>query len=97
MLFRKQTTGFIRQQIKQVYSGGLPVLWRKIGAFPRWLSVQVLLPLLPPYVYKLAIAIKPDWAEAHAQLAETLIRLGRFDEAFVGVGFQAATGLDRSP
>jgi len=73
---------FIRQQIEEIRAGGLPVLWKKIRVFPQWLLASKLVPLLPPCVFKLAIILKPGWAGARVQLAETLIGLGRFDEAF---------------
>lgn len=73
---------FIRQQTKQIRAGGLPVLWRKIRLFPRWVCANKFVPSLPPFGCKLAITLKPNWAEARVQLVAALIGLGRFDEAF---------------
>ena len=77
---------FIRYQIKQIRSGGMPVLWRKMRSFPRWFlwwfATSKYGSGVAYYGCRIAVALKPDWAGAHVLLAETLIHLGRFDEAF---------------
>ncbi len=55
---------------------------RKIYNFPRWLLVHRQCLKTAYYIYKLAIAIKPDFAEGLLLFAETLILLGRYEEAF---------------
>ena len=62
------------------------MLQMKIRAFPSWFlwwfGTSKYGSRVAYYVYKLVVAIKPGWAEAHALMAEALIGLGRFDEAF---------------
>jgi len=78
---------FIRQQIEEIRAGGLPVLWKKIRLFPRWFSSGLQWfgtsrygSRLAYYVYKLAVAFKPDWAKAHEGLGDALLSLDRFEE-----------------
>jgi len=73
---------FIWRQIKEIRAGGLPVLGRKIRSSPRLLLTNKYGRSLAHYGFRLAIVLKLGWAEAPAQLAQTLIGLGRFDEAF---------------
>jgi putative glycosyltransferase (TIGR04372 family) len=76
---------FIQRQIKQICSGGLPVLSRKIGAFSRgslhWFIASKYGSRVAYYGFKMGVSSRPNWAVGHALLAETLISLGRFDEA----------------
>ena len=76
---------FILYQIKQIRHGG-PELRRKIRIFPSWclwwFATGKYSSRMAYYVLRIAVAIKPNCAEAHALLAGTLISLGRFDEAF---------------
>jgi len=74
---------FIRQQIKHIRTGGLPVLWKKIRAFPRWLGTNKFILILSLNCLKIAVAIKPDWFAANAGLGEALTGLKRFDEAVI--------------
>ena len=73
---------FIRKQIEDILSGGFPVLWGKICAFPRWSVNMLKNSRLFYYACKLGVAIKPNSARFHAHLAKLLISMGRFDEAF---------------
>jgi tetratricopeptide (TPR) repeat protein len=76
---------FILDHIEEIRSGGMPVLQRKIRIFPWWFlwwfgtnkyRIKVAYPGC-----RVAVTLKPDWAEAQALLAFYLIKLERFDEA----------------
>jgi len=75
---------FVHQQIKQIHSGGLPVLWRKISAFPQWLGSKIsdskVGILFAYFINTLAVAFKPDSAKAYERLGSTLFSLNRFEE-----------------
>jgi putative glycosyltransferase (TIGR04372 family) len=71
---------FIRQQIKQIRSGGMPVLWRKMCAFPRWFGTTRYGSRLVNFACKIAVTLKPDWAKAHERLGDALLSLNRFEE-----------------
>ena len=78
---------FIRQQIKQIRSGGMPVLRRKIRLFPGWFlwwfATSKYSRRVAYYGSRIAVSLRPHWAGAHVLLAGALISFGRFDEAFV--------------
>jgi len=89
---------FILYQIKQIRSGGIPVLRRKIGAFPSWFSIWFgtakYVSRISYYVYKFEVAIEPDWAKAHERLGDALLGLNRFEE---GIGhWRKAISLQRN-
>jgi putative glycosyltransferase (TIGR04372 family) len=77
---------FIRQQIEQIRSGGMPVLRQQVRAFPRWFLWQFATRKYSSgvayYLSRIAVFLFPNWAGAHVVLAGALISLGRFDEAF---------------
>ncbi|MGD1118530.1 MAG: TIGR04372 family glycosyltransferase [Dehalococcoidales bacterium] len=78
----KVILNFVWRQIKDFFKGGPPALWRKVCALPRWLLVNRYCLGTTLRIYKLITKLKPDFAEAQVLLAETLIELGHFDEAF---------------
>jgi hypothetical protein len=73
---------YVWRQVKDIWKGGLPVLWRKLRAFAGLLLENKYLVVPTFYSYKLATILNPDSAGARAKLAETLIKLKRFHEAF---------------
>ncbi len=77
---------YIRNQFKEIRSGGTPVLWRKMRALPIWLlwgfGTSKYGSRVTYYICIVAIFLRPSWAEAHTLLAEVLISSGRFDDAF---------------
>ena len=73
---------FIRNKIELIRSGGLPVLWQQMRAFVRWFYLSKYGSRVAYCGFRMAVFLRPNWAEGHALLAETLISLGRFDEAF---------------
>jgi len=79
------TMNFIRFHIKEIRSGGIPVLWRKVRVFPRWCLLRFVASKYGSRATycgcRIAAALKPDWAEAQALLAYCLVKMGRFDEA----------------
>jgi putative glycosyltransferase (TIGR04372 family) len=72
---------FIRQQIKQIRTGGLRALWRKICFFPQWFSASRYGQTLASDGYRLAVAVKPNSAGAYYRLGKALSQLNRLDEA----------------
>jgi putative glycosyltransferase (TIGR04372 family) len=73
---------FMQNKIELIRSGGLSVLWQQMRAFVRWFYLSKYGSRVAYCGFRMAVFLRPDWAEAHALLAETLISLGRFDEAF---------------
>jgi len=73
---------FIRNKIELIRFGGLPVLWQQMRAFVRWFYTSKYGSSVAYCGFRMSVFLKPNWAVGHALLAETLISLGRFDEAF---------------
>ena len=71
---------FIQEQTKQIRSGGLPVLWRKMSAFPQWFGSTRYGSGLAYYLGKLAVALSPGWAKSHERLGDALLNRNRFEE-----------------
>ncbi len=69
-----------------IRSGGLPVFWQQMRALPRWFlrwyGTSKYTKRVAYYSFSATAFLRPNWAVGHALLAETLISLGRFDEAF---------------
>jgi len=72
---------FIRRQIADIHKGGLPLLWKKVRVFPRWLWESRYGQTLVIYSCKLALVFKPNGASARLRLGMALSRLNRRDEA----------------
>lgn len=59
------------------------MLWKKLRAFPQWLSVSRFFTLLACYGYGLVVGFKPSWRTGRIRLGESLTRLERFNAAVV--------------
>jgi len=77
---------FIQQQIKQIRSGGLLALRRKMRGFPGWFLWWFVTSKYGVraayYGSRIGVLLMPRWAGVHVLLARVLISMGRFDEAF---------------
>jgi putative glycosyltransferase (TIGR04372 family) len=72
---------YIRFQIKVIRSGCVPVLRQKMRFLVRWFYTSKYGSKVAYCGFRMAVFLRPGWALGHALLAETLIVLGRFDEA----------------
>ena len=72
---------FLSRHIKDVLTGGLPVLWGKTRALPDWIWKSPFVQILVCYYYRSIVFFRPGDAEAYFLLAKSLHRLNCIDEA----------------